>query len=324
MKLAGATYMDIHKAGGGIHFTVRHTRAASEDELKELAMKRFDRMLAQGTTLVEGKSGYGLECETEMKMLKVLCACNKAHSIDIVSNYLGAHSIPSGLTEEQAVKDIVEVQLPSLQKLKDQHLVDVEQIDVFHEQGVFGTEATRRILEEGKRYGLGINFHGDELHAMGSAELAAELGAQAVSHVECISEAGISALAKSQCVAVVLPTTFYILRLHPPPVRRMIEAGVPVALASDFNPNAHCMSMPFVMNLACVMTRMSMPEALVAATINSAAALGRSADYGSIEVDKWADMVIVGSSRWEHLVYELADPPIAFVVKKGSIVHEKK
>jgi imidazolonepropionase len=104
----------------------------------------------------------------------------------------------------------------------------------------------------------------------------------------------------------------------------MIEAGVTVALASDFNPNAHCMSMPLVMNLACVMTRMSMPEALVAATINSAAALGRSADYGSIEVGKWADMVIVGSSRWEHLVYELADPPIACVVKKGSIVHEKK
>lgn len=192
---------------------------------------------------------------------------------------------------------------------------------MFHEKGVFETEQTRKILQAGKDIGLRINFHGDELHAMGSAELAAELDATAVSHLELISEEGIKAMAEKRVVAVLLPTTAYVLRIEYPPARKIIDSGVPLALASDFNPNAHCMSLPFVMNLACVMMRMTMNEALVACTLNAAAALCRGETHGSLAEGKMGDMVIVDASNWQHIIYELADAPISKVIKGGRVIH---
>jgi imidazolonepropionase len=168
-----------------------------------------------------------------------------------------------------------------------------------------------------------INFHGDELHPVGSAELGADLGARAISHLEEISDKGIALMAERQIIGVLLPTTAYVLRITPPPARKMIDSGVPVALGSDFNPNAHCLAMPFVMNLACVLMKMTIAEALNAATINAAASLNRAETHGSIEVGKWANFLILNHSDWRHLIYELVDPPIESVWCRGKQVFQR-
>jgi imidazolonepropionase len=270
MKLAGATYMEVHAAGGGIHFTVRHTRAASEDELLKLLIGRLRRMGRFGTTLVEAKSGYGLDLDTELKMLRVLRRARDECPIEIVANYCGAHSVPQGSTAAEATRRIIDEYLPAIIQSKQRGEIDVEFMDVFCEKGVFELEDSRRIMAAGAACGLHLNFHGDELNYTGSAEMGAELGACAISHLECISDAGIQAMADARTVATLLPTTAYVLRIHPPPARRLIDSQVPVALGTDFNPNAHCVSMPQAMNLACVLMKMTVAEALVAATINSA------------------------------------------------------
>uniref|UniRef100_A0A1A8MSC1 Probable imidazolonepropionase n=1 Tax=Nothobranchius pienaari TaxID=704102 RepID=A0A1A8MSC1_9TELE len=279
MKLAGATYMDVHRAGGGIHFTVEHTRAAAPSDLLASLRSRLVRLQRAGTTLVECKSGYGLELQTEIKMLEELMSAGKLR---------------------------------------------VNNIDVFCEQGVFDLDSTRSILEAGKEMGLNINFHGDELHPMNSAQLGAELGALAVSHLEEVTDEGIVAMAKAKTAAVLLPTTAYILRLPQPRARDMLDAGVIVALGSDFNPNAYCCSMPIVMHLACVNMRMSMSEALAAATINAAFALGRSHTHGSLEVNKHGDLLILKATQWEHLIYQLGghQETIRYVIIKGSVVYD--
>lgn len=183
---------------------------------------------------------------------------------------------------------------------------------------------SRAILKAGKEAGLSLNFHGDELHPTHSAELGAELGATAISHLEHVSQQGMMDMADKGTVAVLLPTTAYVLRIAPPPARELISRKVPVALGSDYNPNAHCLSMPHVMNLACVNMRMTMNEALVAATINSAASMGREKTHGSLEVGKAADLVQLSVDTWEHLIYEMADPPILAVFKRGARVHHAK
>jgi len=315
MKLAGCSYMDIHEAGGGIHFTVRHTREATEDELYQSFIKRLQSMIKQGTTLVECKSGYGLDYETELKMLRVIERAKKDDNIliDISSTYCGAHAVPENKTAQEATNDILQNQIPLLKKEILEGRLDVDNIDVFCEKGVFNCEQTRQILEAGKEIGLQINFHADELSPLGGAELGAELGAVGISHLEEISINGIKEMSKSKSVAIILPTTAYILRLKNPPVRDMIQSGVPVALGSDFNPNAYCLSMvkkstlkfetiliykqPTVMHLACVLFRMSLPEVLIASTINAAASLGKSKTHGSIEIGKRANLILLQSDR---------------------------
>ncbi|XP_036373379.1 probable imidazolonepropionase isoform X2 [Megalops cyprinoides] len=243
LKLAGATYMEVHQAGGGIHFTVEHTRQASEDELLCSLTQRLWRMLRAGTTLVECKSGYGLELDTELKMLAVLEKAKQSLPIGISSTFCGAHAVPKGKTVAEATEDILKVQLPGLREKMVQGELRVDNIDVFCEKGVFDLDSTRTILQAGKDIGLQINFHGDELHPMNSAQLGAELGALAISHLEEVTNEGIAAMAKSKTSAVLLPTTAYILRLPQPRARDMLDAGVIVALGSDFNPNAYCCSM---------------------------------------------------------------------------------
>lgn len=325
MKLAGATYMDVHKKGGGIGFTVKHVRKATEEELYMSLRKRLVRMLRSGTTLAEAKSGYGLDVESEMKMLRVLEKAKKELPIEISSTFCGAHSVPKGSTCEEATSNIINEQIPKLQEMMKNKEITVDNIDVFCEKGVFGIDETRRILEAGKAAGLSLNFHGDELHPMRAAELGAELGARAISHLEEVSEEGIQALAAASVIAVLLPTTAYILRLKCPPARAMIKSGVPVALGSDFNPNAFCLSMPLTMHLACVNLHMTMEECLTAATINAAASLGRSHTHGSLEPGKVADMLVIDAPRWEHLVYQLGghDDVIKFVIKNGKIAHSR-
>lgn len=326
MKLAGATYMEIHKAGGGIYFTVEQTRASSEDDLYETFVTRLKSMIRHGTTLVECKSGYGLDLETEMKMLRVIeRARNDVRiNIDISTTFCGAHAVPKGSSAEEATRDVIEKQIPRIAAEQEAGNLRVDNIDVFCEKGVFSCDQSRRILEAGReRGGWKMNFHGDELNPIGGAEVGAELGAHGISHLEEISEAGILAMAKSKSVAIILPTTAYILRLKNPPVRAMIDAGVPVALGTDFNPNAYCLSMPAVMHLACVNFHMSLNEALVAATINSAASLGKGQTHGSIEVGKRANFILLRANRWEHLVYRLAshDDIIETVICGGVVAN---
>jgi len=317
MKLAGATYMQIHQAGGGIGFSVRNTCASSESELSSLLYQRLQRMLRCGTTLLEAKSGYGLDLKNELKLLRVLHGMAAKHPIEIVSTYLGAHTVPSGSTAVEATRDIIQNQLPAIQQKKKNGHISPEFIDVFCEKNVFELEDTKAILTAGKAIGLEPHFHGDELSAIHAAELGVTVQARAVSHLEWISEEGIRAMSESSVVAVLLPTTAYVLRIEHPPARKMIDRGVLVALGSDFNPNAHCVSMPFVMNQACVSMRFTMNEALVAATINAAASLNRSHSHGSLEVGKVGDCVVLDVSPWEHIVYEMADSPIRTVFKRG-------
>ncbi|RNF04381.1 putative imidazolonepropionase [Trypanosoma rangeli] len=324
LKLNGASYMDVQRAGGGIGFTTRSTRAASEADLKAMLQKRLQRMLSFGTTTVEGKSGYGLERETELKMLRVLKQANDAGPLTVVSTFCGAHAVPEGKTAEEAVRDVVEVQLPAVMQERAEGRNDVRNIDVFCELGVFDHDQSRRILEAGKKAGLHVNFHGDELSFVASGELAGEVGAQAVSHLEQVSDEGIACMSKKPTFAVLLPMTAYVLRITPPPARKLIDGNVPVALGSDFCPNAHSLSMPHTMNVACVLMHMTVEEALVAATINAAGSLDLSDRCGSLEAGKWADVVVLQAPRWEHVVYQMVDPPIEAVYKKGKRVYHKQ
>uniref|UniRef100_A0A8C1TZR7 Probable imidazolonepropionase n=1 Tax=Cyprinus carpio TaxID=7962 RepID=A0A8C1TZR7_CYPCA len=324
MKLAGATYMEVHEAGGGIHFTVSHTRSATERQLLDGLQSRLERMMRAGTTLVECKSGYGLELDTELKMLRVINSARNSLPIGISATYCGAHAVPKGKTMEEATQDIMAVQLPKIKMQIASGELQVDNIDVFCEKGVFDLNSTHCILKAGKDMGLNINFHGDELHPMNSAHLGAELGALAISHLEEVTDDGIAAMARAKTSAVLLPTTAYILRLSPPRARDMLDAGVIVALGSDFNPNAYCCSMPMVMHLACVLMKMSMPEALAASTINAAYALNRSHTHGSLEIGKQGDLVIINAPRWEHLVYQFGGHQelIRYVIIKGKVVYE--
>ncbi|EAN81146.1 imidazolonepropienase, putative, partial [Trypanosoma cruzi] len=240
------------------------------------------------------------------------------------STFCGAHAVPEGKTAEEAVRDVVEAQLPAVMQERAEGRNDVQNIDVFCEIGAFDHDQSRRVLEAGRKSGLMINFHGDELSYVASGELAGELEAQAVSHLEHVSDEGIACMSKRPTFAVLLPMTAYVLRIAPPPARKLIDGHVPVALGSDFCPNAHSLSMPHTMNVSCVLMHMTVEEALVAATINAAGSLNMSDRCGSLEVGKWADVVLLHAPRWEHVVYQMVDPPIEAVYKKGRLVYSKK
>jgi len=318
MKLEGSSYMEIHEKGGGIGYTVNQLRNASEEELIDLMTERVQRMVDFGTTTIEAKSGYGLDLENEVKMLRVIEAVKRKVPVEIVSTYLGAHSIPPGKTADEQTEDIVNNQIPAIAKMRDAGKLSVEFVDVFHEKGVFEYDNAKRIMETGLKYGFDLNIHGDELSPSGSAGLSASLGAKAVSHLEWIDDEGIRLMREHNCVAVLLPTTAHLLRIDQPPYSKMRENDVIIALASDFNPNAFCMSMPFTMNLACICLRMTMNEALVASTLNSAASINRSETHGSLETGKHGDFVIVDHANWQHLIYEMACHPILAVYKDGK------
>lgn len=213
MKLAGKTYMEIHKAGGGINFTVEHTRRASEAELRDAFHQRASQMMQSGTTLLEAKSGYGLDIQTELKMLRAIQSVKATLPLEISATFCGAHSVPRGKTSVEATRDLVECQIPLVKAAMEAGEITVDNIDVFCELGVFSQAESRDILSAGRHIGLALNFHGDELHPTQSAEMGAELRAEAISHLEEISDTGIVAMAEAGSVAVLLPTTANLLRL---------------------------------------------------------------------------------------------------------------
>lgn len=315
MRLEGATYMDIMNAGGGIHATTRMTREATEEELIEQTKRRLDSFLAHGVTTVEGKSGYGMNLETELKQLRVMKTLQEQHAIDIVPTFMGAHAVPPEFKgrEDEFVDYLINEMLPVVAEEK---LAEFN--DVFCEKGVFTPEQSERVLEAGKRFGLIPKIHADEIESYRGAELAAKTGAISAEHLLKVSEEGILAMAKSGTIACLLPATALYLREEAAEGRRMIDEGVAVAISTDCNPGSSpTTSMPLVMNLACISMRLTPAEALTAATYNAACAINRQEKVGSLEIGKQADIVLWNVKNYQELQYLFGVNHVKSVWKKG-------
>lgn len=323
LKLKKVGYIEILKSGGGILSSVRKTRAASKEQLKEEARVRLDEMLAHGTTTVESKSGYALDLKNEVKMLEVNRELNEEHSIDIVSTFLGAHAIPEEYKEnrEKYIDILINDMIPYI---SENNLA--EYIDVFCEKGVYTVEESRKILNEGKEKGLKVKIHADEVVSIGGAELAGELKAASAEHLVAVSDEGIKALANNDVVAVLLPcTSFYLMLNHFAPARKMIEYNVGVALSTDSNPGTcPTESLQQVMTFACFGLNMFPEEIINAMTINAACAINREKTIGSIEKGKKADIAIFNSKNLNYLIYHFGTNAISKVIKNGEVVVDIK
>ena len=319
LKLKGLSYTQIKEMGGGIGYTVKRTREASVEELMKEALKRLDTMLAYGTTTCEAKSGYGLNIETEIKILEAYNRLNKKHPVDIVPTFLGAHAVPEEYKgrEEEYVDLVVNEMIPVVTKKNLARFCDV-----FCEKGFFTREQSKRILLEGKKHGLIPKIHADELTNCGGAQLASEVEAVSADHLLEVSEEGISEMAKKGVIAVILPATvFSLMKKDYAPARELIDANVPVALATDLNPNCYTENMQFVIQLACFYMKMTVAESLTAATINAAHAIGEADRAGSIEVGKQADVLILDCPSHKFIPYHFGVNLVERVVKKGVVIH---
>lgn len=315
-RLQGTSYMDIMNAGGGIHATMRMTREATEEELVEQTTKRLDSFLEHGVTTIEGKSGYGMNLETELKQLKVMKRLNAEHPIDLVPTFMGAHAVPAEYKgrEDEFVDYLIDKMLPEVAELAEFN-------DVFCEQNVYTPEQSERILEAGKKYGLTPKIHADEIVSYGGAELAAKVGAISAEHLLKASDEGIKAMAEAGVIACLLPATALYLREEAAQGRKMIDSGVAVAISTDCNPGSSpTVSMPLVMNLACISMRLTPAEALVAATYNAACAIKREDRAGSIEVGKQADVVLWKVKSYQELQYLFGVNHVQSVWKNGEKV----
>lgn len=315
MRLSGTPYMDIMNAGGGIHATTRMTRESSEEQLIEQTTKRLDSFLEHGVTTVEGKSGYGMDLETELKQLRVMKKLQELHPIDLVPTFMGAHAVPPEYKgrEDEFVEMIINKMLPVVAEEK---LAEFN--DVFCEEGVYTPEQSERILEAGMRYGLTPKIHADEIVPYGGAELAAKVGAISAEHLLKASEKGIAKMAEAGVIACLLPATALYLREEAAQGRKMIDAGVPVAISTDCNPGSSpTTSMPLVMNLACISMRLTPAESLTAATYNAACAIKRENIVGSLEVGKQADIVLWNVKDYRELQYLFGVNHVKAVWKKG-------
>jgi imidazolonepropionase len=316
-RLAGATYADIAADGGGIVSTVAATRAASEHDLVEAARPRLDEMLACGTTTAEIKSGYGLELASELKMLRAIARLDAQHAMEIVPTFMGAHEIPVECRprRDDYVRAVIDDMIPAVAGAGL-----AEWCDVFCETGVFTPAESIAILEAGKRHGLKPRIHADELGASGGSHVAAEVGARSADHLIFAGGEEIRALAGADVVATLLPNAAFYLKLGRfAPARALIDAGVPVALATDVNPGGgFSPSMPFAMTLACFAMGLTFEEALVAATINGAYALDRDDRVGSLEEGKQMDAVLVRGDAIDLI--RIGAASVAGVWKSGNRV----
>ncbi|HHH79830.1 MAG TPA: imidazolonepropionase [Thermoplasmatales archaeon] len=319
LKLKGFSYTQIKEMGGGIGYTVKRTREASVEELMKEALKRLDTMLAYGTTTCEAKSGYGLNTETEIKILEAYNGLNKKHPVGIVPTFLGAHAVPEEYKgrEEEYIDLVVNEMIPVVTKKNLARFCDV-----FCEKGFFTREQSKRILLEGKKHGLIPKVHADELTNCGGAQLASEVEAVSADHLLEVSEEGISEMAKKGVIAVLLPATvFSLMKKDYAPARELIDADVPVALATDLNPNCYTENMQFVIQLACFYMKMTPAEALTASTINAAHAIGEADRVGSLEVGKQADVLILDCPSHKFIPYHFGVNLVKMVVKKGVVIH---
>jgi len=317
-RMRGDSYMEIMERGGGIVNTTRATRTATEEELVDSARKRLDAMLRLGITTVEGKSGYGLDRETELKQLRVMHQLNDLHPIDIVSTYMGAHAIPE---EWKGREDaFIDFQIAEMLPLVAGEGL-AEAADIFCEKGVFTIDQSRRYLQVAASLGLKPKLHADEIIPLGGAELAAELHCLSADHLLQASDEGISALAASDTVATLLPLTAFSLREPYARARTMIDAGCIVALATDLNPgSSFTASVPLLFALACIYMQFTPEEAVTAFTLNSAAALGRADRIGSIDPGKQGDLLLLQFPSYKFLPYHVGMNIVERVIKKGEVV----
>jgi imidazolonepropionase len=308
LRAAGATYEELHAAGGGIMATVRATREAGEAALTESVRKHRHWMLRAGTTTFESKSGYGLDRDTELASLRAIRAAGG------VPTWLGAHAVPPEFPEADSYLDftLAEV-LPAVAAL-------AEAADVFVEGGAFDAAQARRYLQASGDAGLALRVHGDQFTEQGAVGLAVELGARSVDHLEATGAEGIATLARSDVAAVLLPASALFLGRPMPPARALVDSGAIVVLATDFNPgSAFCESLPLVCSLACTQLRLTPPEALAACTVNAAHVLGRAGRIGRIAPGYAADLVLLDAPDWRHLAYHLGGEVVARVVLAGAL-----
>ena len=319
MRLNGATYEEIAKAGGGIVSSVRDTRAISEDALVAQALPRLDTLLAEGISTIEIKSGYGLAIETELKMLRVARRLATLRPVRIVTSYLAAHATPAEYKGRNA-DYITDVVLPGLEKAHAEGLVDA--VDGFCEGIAFSVEEITRVFEKARQLGLPVKLHAEQLSDLGGAKLAASYGALSADHLEYLDEAGPNALAKAGTVAVLLPGAFYALReKQAPPVQALRDAGATIALATDCNPGTSPLtSLLLTMNMGATLFRMTVEECLTATTRNAAKALGLLAETGTLEAGKSADFTIWDIERPAELVYRIGFNPLHAHIFKGQKV----
>ena len=330
LRQRGAGYLEILAAGGGILSTVAATRAASFEALLAHGRRWLDEMLGHGVTTVEAKSGYGLDLETEIRLIEVAHRLGTEGPMEVIPTYLGAHAVPPEFRTrpdgtEAYVRSIIDEQLPGIAAHGRARFCDV-----FCESGVFDADQSRRILEAAASFGLASRLHADELAPSGGAELAAEIGASSADHLATPSEAGIAALAKAAAdgravVATVLPvTTWFLMKDHGAPARTFIERGIPVAIGTDFNPGTSpTASLPLAMSMACVELGLTPDEALSAVTINAARALGLEDEIGSLEPGKSADVVIWRVPTSTQIPYWPAADLARTVIKRGRVVLDR-
>ena len=322
MRVEGASYLKILDAGGGILKTVKETRRTSVERLVDFGFKTLDTMLEHGTTTIEAKSGYGLTVKDELKILKVIKRLNQLHAVDIVPTFLGAHAVPPEYRNcvQGYVNLVVKEMIPQVtaQKL-------AEFCDVFCERGVFSLEQSRRVLVAGKNYGLKLKVHADEISTLGGAELAADVEAVSAEHLLFSSDKGIRAMANKGVIAVLLPAAaFSLMSVRHVDARKAISFGVPVALGTDFNPNCWIENQQLVIAFACHFMKLAPAEAITAATINAAHAIGRADEVGSLEVGKKADVIILDVPNHKFLGYRFGVNLVDKVIKDGRLVFDRE
>jgi imidazolonepropionase len=312
LRAGGASYEELHAAGGGILSTVRATRAAGDDELTEITMRHRSWMRAHGTTTFEGKSGYGLDHDTELAQLRAVRAAGG------IPTWLGAHTVPPEFDGGDAYIDFLLADvLPEAAQLADA-------ADVFLERGSFDVDQSRRYLEACRDAGLALRLHGDQFTESGAIGLAIELGARSVDHLEATGPQGVAQLAASNVTGVLLPASALFLGRPMPPGRALVDAGAVVALATDFNPgSAFCDSLPLVLSLACTQLKLAPEEALSAATVNAAHVLGRAGRIGRLEPGYAADIVLLEAPDWRHVAYHLAGDIVHTVVEAGAVAFRR-
>ena len=319
MRLSGSSYEEIANNGGGIISSVNGVRKASEDELVTKLDKRLDRFIENGTTTIEAKSGYGLNIESELKSLSVIDKLNSTHPIDIVPTFMGAHAYPNEFKDDHLgyVELICKEMIPAV---SEQGIAKFN--DVFCEKDYFSINESRQILDCGIKYGLKPRMHADEFVDSGAAELAGEIGAFSADHLMAVSEEGIKALSDNNVIATLLPgTTFFLGKSNYAPARKLIDAGITIALATDYNPgSSHIQSMPFIISLACLFLGLTVEEAFAAATYNAAQTLGLHNEVGSIELGKKADLIIWDLDSLIDIPYYISNHPIQKVLKNGEVV----
>jgi len=316
-RIEGKTYTEIMEAGGGIVVTVEAVRETSDEELVENLCAQLDVMLAHGTTTAEVKSGYGLDTETECRMLDVIRRADERHPVDLVPTFMGAHVVPEGVEGEEYVTNVVEEQIPAV---AEQGVAEF--CDVFCEEGVFDVEQSRRILEAGVEHGLKAKIHAEEFSRIGGAQLAAELGAVSADHLLAATAEDVNALVDASVVPTLLPATAFSLDEPYADARRFLDAGAPVALGSDLNPSCFVHSAGFVVSLACFRMNMSPEEALLGATANAARAIDRTDGTGTLQTGAAADLTVFDVPRARYVPYNAGTNRVETVVKDGTVVVE--